>query len=262
MKVNLGGSLFVRNAIRYDYCVKEAIDSLDALCDEVAVLDCYSDDGTIDMLADHCRGRKKIHFMQNGNWNCADDYHKLSKLANMVAGKLSSPWHFMLQADEVIHEKSFPYIRNLIKTNDSKIKAYAVRRYNLFGDVDHHIRLDLPQKPCSDCPNRLGRKGVQAAGDGESFTYDGINTKHINDVIIFHYGYVRKNQQNLQKAIDMQSWFWGKSSKDRIDKRLLAMKASGEGWNAEKLMPRNSLAPNPIPHPVFSKAWADERRNS
>lgn len=260
MSVKLGGSLFVRNAIKYDYCVREAIDSLDALCDEVAILDCYSDDGTTDMLADHCRGRSKIHFMTNGNWDCTNDYHKLSMLANMVAAKLDSPWHFMLQADEVIHESSFPIIRQLIETNDPKLKAYAVRRFNLFGDVDHHIRLDLPQKPCSDRPNRLGRKGVQAAGDGESFAYDGINTNHIDQVVIFHYGYVRKSEQNLNKAIDMQSWFWGPDSAKNIDKRLLALRDSGEGWNAEKIMPRSALAPNPISHPIFSKAWADERR--
>ena len=52
MGKTLGGSLFVRNAIQYDYCVEEAIESLAACCDEVFVLDCQSDDGTTEKLGD------------------------------------------------------------------------------------------------------------------------------------------------------------------------------------------------------------------
>lgn len=262
MKKKLGGSIFVRNAIRYDYCILEAISSLEALCDEVAVLDCYSDDGTTDMVADHCRGMSKVHFMTNGNWDCADDYKKLAKLANAVAGKLSSEWNFMLQADEVIHENSFDTVRRLIETKDNKTKAYAVRRLNLFGSPDRHIRFDLPHKPCSDRPSRLGRKGIEAAGDGESFVNSGINTKHIDEITIFHYGYVRENQKNLQKAIDMQSWFWGKNKneKDVVDGRLLAMRDNGEGWIADKILPESATAPISMEHPRFSKDWVNKRR--
>ena len=262
MKQTLGGSIFVRNAIQYDYCILEAVSSLAALCDNVAILDCYSDDGTTDMVADHCRGMKNVNFMTNGDWNCTDDYHKLAKLANAVAGKLDNPWHFMLQADEVIHENSFEAVRRLIENKEAKTKAYAVRRLNLFGTVDRHIRFDLPHKPCSDRPSRLGRKGIQAAGDGESFVNDGINTKHIDEVTIFHYGYVREDQKNLMKAIDMQTWFWGKGKdeKDVVDGRLLAMRDNGEGWDAYKILPESSTAPNKMDHPMFSKDWADKRR--
>ena len=47
---SLGGSLFVRNAIKYDYCIEEAVLSLVPICDEITIGDAGSDDGTLDVL--------------------------------------------------------------------------------------------------------------------------------------------------------------------------------------------------------------------
>lgn len=78
----LGGSIFVRNAIKYDYCIKESIACLAALCDEVFILDCQSDDGTTEMLAEYILANfKNVRYQTNGNWNCSDTYHKLAMLA-------------------------------------------------------------------------------------------------------------------------------------------------------------------------------------
>ena len=48
MKVS--GFTFVRNAIKYDYPIVEAIQSILPLCDEVIVAVGNSDDGTLDLI--------------------------------------------------------------------------------------------------------------------------------------------------------------------------------------------------------------------
>ena len=257
----LGGSLFVRNAIQYDYCVKEAVASLAALCDEVFILDCQSDDGTTQMLGDYISENfSNVKYQTNGDWNCGKDYKKLATLANACIKHLNTDWHFMLQADEVIHEDSFETIRKIINEN-KKVgrQTFAVRRFNLFGTVDHHIRFDLPQKPCSDQPVRIGTKGTKAKGDAESLEWTNIDKSHINEILIYHYGYVRHDVQNIQKAVDMQSWFWGPGRENQVDGRLLTMRETGK-WEPYKLLAESSVTPIPKPHPRFSKAWADERR--
>jgi len=254
---SLGGSLFVRNAIQYDYCVKEAIASLAALCDDVFILDCQSDDGTTDILHEYIKAFPNVRYQTNGDWS-GKDYHKLPRLANACIKHLKTDWHFMLQADEVIHEDSFPVIRKLIAENHKKGKqTFGVRRLNLYGTIDHHIKFNLKSKPCSDCPVRIGTKKTKAKGDAESLEWTNVDRAHLDEILIYHYGYVRHDIQNIHKAVDMQSWFFGPNSV--VDGRLLEMKKTGI-WEPYKILPQDALSPIPKPHPIFSKAWSDERR--
>jgi len=253
----LGGSVFVRNALKYDYCIKESIESLAALCDDVFVLDCQSDDGTTAMLAEFVKKFPNVRYQTNGDWNCKADYHKLAELANACIKHLNTDWHIMLQADEVLHEECFPVIRSLIKTAPKTVQTYALRRLNLFGTVDKHISFSMSHKPCSDQPVRLGRRGLMATGDAEALEWKDTDRTHIDEILIYHYGYVRKSEININKAVDMQSWFFG--DKSSVDGRLLDMQKTGV-WEPYKLIPENMLTAIPRGHPKFSAKWAEERR--
>lgn len=50
----LGGSIFIHNAIEFDYCLEASVSSLAALCDEVVLLDASSTDGTTDLCLQLC----------------------------------------------------------------------------------------------------------------------------------------------------------------------------------------------------------------
>lgn len=259
----LGGSIFVHNAVKFDYCVAESIASLCAACDEVAVLDAQSDDGTIDILRECEKKYDNLTVHEGGNWNCADNYVRLALLADEAKSRLSSKckWHFMLQADEVLHEDSFPHIRDAMKQN--YYTSTFCRRVNLFGDLNHHLRFDLPQdrKPCSDIVIRLAHREYSAAGDAESLGVDPKTiTRHYQENIhIFHYGFVRRDQNHIDKVISMQSWFFGLGGQP--DHRVVAMKDKADGVYDWTTMKENSdLGPLPKPHPVFAKAWAEERQ--
>ena len=143
MPKTLGGSLFVRNAIKFGYCAIEALESLYALCDQVSVLECGSDDGTQELLRSWAASKrdpaKKLIMNYDHPWAVGKEWHRLAILANVARSYLTTDWHFMLQADEVLHESSFPEIRRLIECGPV---AHFCRRLNLYRSPDTHSLYD------------------------------------------------------------------------------------------------------------------------
>jgi len=254
----LGGSLFIRNAIQFDYCVIEALNSLCAVCDKVVVVDASSTDGTLDLLIEAQKSLPNLRVIKGANWECANNLDRLRLLADTAKNYLDTDWHFMLQGDEVIHESSFKSIRKAIQ--NKKWTSYIVRRCNLFGDLNHYLKYDIPQehKPCSDAVIRLATRNWNAYGDAESLQVDPKYMGHneLDHITIFHYGFVRRDANCIDKTISMQSWFWGPGSTP--DQRVVEMTGGRYEW--EKLKSRDLLAAIPMSHPKFSAAWAAERQ--
>lgn len=256
----LGGSMFIRNAVQFDYCVGEALDSLCAICDKAVILDCGSTDGTLDLLVDAEKRNANLRVVTGADWECQNNFDRLRVLADAAKSYLDTSWHFMLQADEVIHESSFPFIRKAVMSPN--YKSYAIRRCNLFGDLNHYLRYDLDQqhKPCSDIVFRLATIENPAYGDAESLQVDPafLCEDYIDKITIYHYGFVRRDANSIDKILSMQSWFWGPGSNP--DQRVVEMSKRGTRYEWEIMKTREMLAHIPQPHPKFSAAWAEERQ--
>lgn len=252
----LGGSMFIRNAVQFDYCVVEALDSLCAVCDKAVIVDANSTDGTLDLLMDAQKRLPNLRIIKGANWECAANHDRLRILADTAKSYLDTDWHFMLQADEVIHESSFKNIRKAIQ--NKKWTSYMVRRCNLFGDLNHYLKYDIPQhhKPCSDSIIRLATTNWNAYGDAESLQVDPRYMGTDHNIVIFHYGFVRRDSNCIDKTISMQSWFWGPNGQP--DQRVVEMTTGRYEW--EKMKTRDLLEKIPMSHPKFSAAWADERQ--
>ena len=229
---SLGGSIFIRNAIKLAYCIEEAVLSLIPICDEVIVGDAQSTDGTLDILRRLEKDNANVRVIEGLNWECADDYNRLNILANEVKNNLKTDWHFMLQADEVLHENSYDKIRGLI--NHDGPDGYMCRRYNFYGNIDRYIRFDIVNntKPCSDRIMRLAKTHCNAHGDAESLQIPNCNIDHVDSINIFHYGMVRDKRIFVDKVIDMQSWFHGPDGTP--DHRVVAMKENNEEFSPWK----------------------------
>lgn len=255
----LGGSIFIHNAIEYDYCIEAAIMSLLDICEQVVVLDAQSTDGTLGLLNTLSSRNPRLSICAGAVWECAKDYNRLPILANQAKNmlRLDCKWHFMLQADEVLHESSFPAIEKAISfsaSDDITTAAYRVRRINVYGNFDLKLRYDSHRKPCGDNIIRLARREIVATGDAESLHCDCASYKYLDFIKIFHYGYMRKPQEVLKKGIDMTSWFgYGTCQK------LVEMQ-NGEGWDPYGIIPRQELEPIGMSHPKYATAWVDERR--
>jgi len=251
----LGASLFIHNGLKYDYCLKESIESVLELCDEVVVLEAESDDGTLDFLHKMSVDNPKLKVFDHGIWECAPHFSRLAILANQARELLTSEWHFMIQADEVLHESSFPIIRRAIR-EDEGFDTFRCSRINLFRDFNHYVRFDSDRKPCNDVIVRLARQNIEAYGDAESLMPSNVSDKHVSNILLFHYGMVRKKDCLLEKSIAMQSWFF----EDRgVDPQLVEMKAKYGEVRPEEILPNSELAELEWAHPKFTSRWVKER---
>ncbi len=265
-KVNmatLGGSIFVRNAIKYDYCILEAIQSLMPVCDQVSILECGSDDGTKKLLQDfvkrHSGRRCRIILNCDAHFDCADDYSRLAILANLAKSYLSTDWHFMLQADEILHENSYKSIYDIINFSELH-ESYHCRRINFYRSPAWRVRYDIPtsDKPCNDHPIRLARIHLDAIGDAESIENVHDTDALVNLLSIHHYGFIRKDVEQINKASDMLKWFFGEA---REDERIEAMKNDGK-WNWQNITDESKLTAFTGTHPKAIRAWLSERWQS
>ncbi len=262
MKQILGGSIFAHNAVKYDYCLREAIASLCYTCDHVVALtpvEC--EDGTFELMQEIAPQYSNLQIIKQGNWECNPDKHRLSTLANLAKDLLPSEcnWHFMLQADEVLHESAKDQIRKAISLNAGK--GYRCRRINLWGDFDHYINFQSRFRPCGDAVCRLAIRSSKAVGDAESldaYSHDASCMSFVDKIVLFHYGFVRNPIVMCDKIIDMQSWFFGPGGQP--DQRVVKNKKEHGSFQPFDSIPRSECVPISISHPVFMRKWLEERR--
>ena len=137
MKVT--GFTIIRNAVRFDYPVVEAIKSVLPLCDEFIVLVGNSDDGTKSLIENIASDKIKIF---NSQWDdslrkggrvLADETNKALQIISS-----DSTWCFYIQGDEVLHEKDIPSIRAAMLEweNDKKVEGLLFNYTHFYGSYD------------------------------------------------------------------------------------------------------------------------------
>ena len=110
--MKISGFTIVRNAIKYDYPIVEAIMSILPLCDEMIVAVGKSEDDTLQLIRSIDSPKIKIietiwdERLREGGKVLADETNKAFAA---VSGE--SDWAFYIQGDEVIHEKYLPSIK-------------------------------------------------------------------------------------------------------------------------------------------------------
>jgi len=205
----VSGFTIVRNAVKYDYPVKEAIMSILPICDEVVVLIGNSDDTTYELISSIKSDKIKIHF---SNWD--ESLRKKGKVLAVEtdkAFKLINPnadWAFYIQADEVLHEK---YHTTVMQDMQSNLKNFDVEGL-LFGYKHFYGSYDYFATSRDFYRNEIriirNNPRVCAYRDAQGFRK---NHKKLNvaktDAQIYHYGWVKHPKKMMEKNVDFQK-FW------------------------------------------------------
>lgn len=213
MKVT--GFTIIRNAIKYDYPVVEAITSILPVCDEflVSVGDC--NDGTMELIKSI--NSPKIKIMESV-WD--DSLREGGKLLSIETNKCfdaidsSTDWCFYIQSDEVIHEKYHETIREGMKKykDDKTVEGLLFHYthfyggYNYIGNSRNWYRNEI----------RIIRndKKIRSYKDAQGFrkTDDSkLNVKAI-EAHVYHYGWVKPpkaqqaKQENFHKMWHDDAW--------------------------------------------------------
>ncbi|MGQ0827858.1 MAG: glycosyltransferase family 2 protein [Bacteroidota bacterium] len=202
MKVS--GFTIVRNAIKYDYPIVEAITSILPICDEMIVAVGRSEDDTLRLIRSINSPKIKIietvwnDDLREGGKVLADETNK-----SFAAIAPDSDWCFYIQGDEVIHEKYLTVIKTAMEQykDDKKVEGllfdytHFYGSYDYVGDARRWYRREI----------RIVRndKQISSYRDAQGFRKNGekLIVKKIN-AGVFHYGWVKppEAQQAKQKT--------------------------------------------------------------
>lgn len=244
----LGGTLFIKDGVKFDYCFREAILSLKEFCDEVIVVDAGSVDETVSILKTLEDSKTKIIYLDGSEWEQEQGREKLNYFTNKAIEQLTTEWNFNLQGDEIVHEKSYETIHKAI--NSELAESYMCTRINLWGSP--YMQLNVPQerKPCSSQIIRLAKSEYRSWGDAESLDAQCIYD-FVNDINIWHYGFVRKKEIMKSKIINMQKDVFLVD----VDKKLDNM----EVFDSTAWFTKEDLRPIDMPYPKIMKEWVKTR---
>ncbi|MXV50017.1 glycosyltransferase family 2 protein [Pedobacter sp. HMF7647] len=191
MKVS--GFTFIRNAVKNDYPIVEAITSILPLCDEFIVAHGNSEDNTRELI--EAIGSPKIKIVETV-WN--DDVRDGGKTFALETDKAfaaiskDSNWAFYIQGDECVHEQYLPLIKSEMEQtlNDPKIEGLLFRYKHFYGSYDYFAFSRRWYRKEIRIVKNL--PGVHSYRDAQGFRIDDrkIRVKEI-DAYIYHYGWVK-----------------------------------------------------------------------
>jgi len=211
MKVS--GFSFVRNALINDYPIKEAITSILPVCNHFYVAVGASSDGTLEYVDTIDPGRITIlptvweDTLRTGGRVFAAETNKAMDVIDT-----SSDWLFYIQADECVHEKYLPVIKEaMIKYNDDlRVDGLLFNYLHFYGSYDHvGTSRRWYRKEIRVIRNN---RGIRSYKDAQGFRKNGakLNVKQI-DAFIYHYGWAKSGLGMAKKARNFGTFYNGTS---------------------------------------------------
>jgi len=231
MKVT--GFTFIRNAVKNDYPVVEAISSILPLCDEFIVAHGDSTDDTLSLIKNI--GSEKIKIIQT-TWNSdvreggrvfAEETDKA-----FAAISADTDWAFYIQGDECVHEKYHALIYKEMQEclNKSSIEGLLFKykhfygSYDYFGDSRKWYRREV----------RIVRnnKAIHSYRDAQGFRWNGRKLRvKLIDAYIYHYGWVKPPHGLVKKLVNFNLFY----DKKAVERPVLESEEFDYG-NAERLV--------------------------
>jgi glycosyltransferase involved in cell wall biosynthesis len=132
----VSGFTFVRNAIKFDYPIVEAISSILPLCDEVVVAVGRSDDETLDLV--RSIGSPKLRIVETV-WD--DSLREGGRVLAVETDKAlrairpDAAWAVYIQGDEVLHEDGIPALREALAAHldDPRVEGLLLDYLHFYG---------------------------------------------------------------------------------------------------------------------------------
>jgi hypothetical protein len=212
----LSGFTLVRNAVKLDFPIVPAIQSLLVACDEVVVNVGESEDETRDLVASVDDPRVRI---LDTRWDFTKKNIMLSIETQRAMDACRGQWGIYIQADEVLHERGARLLQEQTAAwdRDGRVEGLLVKYLHFYGGFDTiatNRRWYRREVRCI----RLGKEihpyqGAQGFRVGPE--YRRIRAR-VTDAEMFHYGWARPARAIHQKLeISKTIYPWGG---DRFDK--------------------------------------------
>ncbi len=142
--MEVSGITFIKNALTLGYPIKESIQSISPLCDEVIINvgfddpKCVQDDGTYEYLRAAFPGDKYVFFKSWWDPKKTEGGEILSEQTNLSIKKARGKFLQYIQGDEAVHEKDLDMIYDGIQEmkKNPHIDGLIFRYLHFYGNVD------------------------------------------------------------------------------------------------------------------------------
>lgn len=204
------GFTIIRNAIRYDYPVAEAILSILPLCDAFVVAVGQSEDATLELIQSiHPEKIKIVHTVWDDGLREGGRVLAVETDKAFQAIHADADWCFYIQADEVVHEKYHKVIRNAMEQfkDDPVVDGLLFHYKHFYGSYDyvgeswrwyrHEIRIIK------------NNKNIFSYRDAQGFRKKPNQKLRVKliDAFIYHYGWVREPAAMQRKQTAFSSLY-------------------------------------------------------
>lgn len=206
----VSGFTFVRNAIKYDYPIQEAILSIEPLCDEIIVAVGNSEDGTLDLIKSIPSNKIKIietvwddSLREGGKVLAIETDKALAAISNQA------DWAIYIQGDEVMHEDGHAVVLDAMKKHkdDVSVDGLLFDYQHFYGSYDYigkstkwyrkEIRVVKPKHK------------IYSYRDAQGFRKEGNQKLNVIETgaHIHHYGWVKDPRaQQLKQESFHKMW--------------------------------------------------------
>jgi hypothetical protein len=252
--MKVAGFSFIRNAIKYDYPILEAITSILPICDEFVIAVGNSDDTTLELIRSIKSDKIKI---VETIWD--DSLREGGKVLAIETDKAKSfiskdiDWCFYIQGDECVHEKYLDTVLAEMKKHlaNKNVEGLLFDYKHFYGSYDYfaHSR-NWYRKEIRVVRNL---PTISSYRDAQGFRLNGrkLRVKPIK-AEIYHYGWVKPPEGYLLKVKDFNKlWHSDETLKENKEFNI----DSFEFHNAGKLFHYNESHPLAMKNRIENKNW-------
>jgi len=207
--MKVAGFTIIRNAVKCDYPIVEAITSVLPLCDEFIAAVGDSEDNTLDLI--RSIRSDKIKIIETSWERKSDRAHTFAQQTDIAFQAVSADadWAFYIQADEALHEKYIPVVKEAMLRHlpNSAVEGLLFNYLHFYGSYDYvgeswrWYRREI----------RVVRnnKNIFSYGDAQGFRVKPnrkLNVKLI-PAAIYHYGWVKPPAAMLVKCREWETYY-------------------------------------------------------
>jgi len=252
--MKVAGFTFIRNAVKNDYPVVEAITSILPVCDEFVVALGKSEDETEQLIKSINSPKIRIIYtewdtsLKEGGRVFAVETNKA-----MAAISPDADWAFYIQGDECVHEKYLPLIKKEMEDNlaDQRIEGLLFKYRHFYGSYDYYSHSRRWYR--REIRIVRNNKHINSYRDAQGFRWDDrkLNVKLI-DAYIYHYGWVKPPNGLVRKNMNASQFYHPDAV---VDENVIEKAYEFDYGNADRLLLYKETHPAVMQNRVKTMNW-------
>ncbi|MBX7125945.1 MAG: glycosyltransferase family 2 protein [Cyclobacteriaceae bacterium] len=252
------GFTIARNVVKFDYPIKEAIQSILPLCDHFVVAVGKSDDNTLEYVQSILPADSTIvHTVWDDSLREGGRVLALETDKALAAIPPGFDWAFYIQGDEVIHEKYLPVILEAMKRyrDDPGVDGLLFRYRHFYGSYDYvgeslkWYRREI--RVIKSRPDIFSYKDAQGFRKKPN---DKLRVKLL-DAEVYHYGWVREPKALKEKLQSFHRMYFD----DQWMERNSIKSAEFDYGDAEAVSQFEGTHPAAMKERIQLRSWKYDR---